>query len=193
MKRCKDCKLEKDESLFYGLQNECKECTKARVKENHKRVGNSYDVTEHGVIRVIYKAQVRNSKTRGHKPPDYTKAELKDWLYSQGYKGLYDKWVRGGMKKDEKPSVDRLDDFKPYSMDNIRLTTWFENRNKQYKDMMSGRGTGGQRCKKLVRAKGDESTTYVSYWSAVRDIGYSVEYQIKTGKTCRNGYTWRYI
>ena len=153
MKKCKDCGISKGENLFYGSQNECKECTKARVRNNHKRVGNAYDVTEHGVIRVIYKTQVRNSKTRGHKPPSYTKAELKDWLYGQGYKQIYSAWVDSGMKKDLKPSVDRIDDFKPYSMTNIRLTTWFENRHKQYRDIESGEGTGGRRCKKINEGK----------------------------------------
>lgn len=33
MKICKDCGLNKDESLFYGVQGECKDCTKLRVKK----------------------------------------------------------------------------------------------------------------------------------------------------------------
>ena len=33
MKVCKDCKINKDKSLFYATQGECKECTKQRVKK----------------------------------------------------------------------------------------------------------------------------------------------------------------
>lgn len=32
MKICKECKIEKESIDFYGLQGECKECTKKRVK-----------------------------------------------------------------------------------------------------------------------------------------------------------------
>lgn len=32
MKKCKECKADKDKSEFYGLQGECKECTKKRVR-----------------------------------------------------------------------------------------------------------------------------------------------------------------
>ena len=38
MKQCKDCKLFKDESEFYGAQGECKSCTKLRVKAREKRL-----------------------------------------------------------------------------------------------------------------------------------------------------------
>ena len=37
MKKCKDCKKEKPESDFYGLQGECKTCTKKRVRKNYSK------------------------------------------------------------------------------------------------------------------------------------------------------------
>lgn len=37
MKKCKDCLLEKDSKLFYGVQGECKECTKNRVRLNYSK------------------------------------------------------------------------------------------------------------------------------------------------------------
>jgi len=36
MKKCKDCKKEKKDNEFYGVQGECKECTKKRVKKNYR-------------------------------------------------------------------------------------------------------------------------------------------------------------
>ena len=38
MKVCKDCNLEKETSEFYGVQNECKECTKERVKLREQKL-----------------------------------------------------------------------------------------------------------------------------------------------------------
>lgn len=37
MKICKDCKKKKIETDFYGVQGECKECTKSRVSINYRK------------------------------------------------------------------------------------------------------------------------------------------------------------
>lgn len=201
MKSCKKCGLCKPLGEFYihrqmadGHLNNCKACVKASVKENSDRVGKSYDRTEKGVIRVIYKTQKRHSKLRGHGELPYTKKELASWMYDSGFKNLYDSWVDSGYRKDKKPSVDRKDDFKGYSFDNIQLGTWLDNRNHQKKDILNGTGTSGLRCKSLkkIDSGGGVVCIYVSYSSAVRDVGYSLEYQIKTGAKCRNGFYWEY-
>ncbi len=36
MKTCKDCGTQKDDSDFYGIQGECKDCTKKRVSKNYR-------------------------------------------------------------------------------------------------------------------------------------------------------------
>ena len=92
------------------------------------------------------------------------------------------------------PSIDRLDDFKGYSFSNIRLTTWKENREHQYKDIKNGVGTSGARCKTIYKFNADKELicNYVSYNEAQRQMGYSLEYQIKKGVTCRNNFYWSY-
>lgn len=194
MKVCKNCKEEKLESLFYGVQGECKECTKKRARENSKKVGSKYDFTEKGVLRVIYKTQKRHNKLRGHGGMPYTKQELMEWLYGNGFKKLYDAWVHSGFLSGKKPSIDRVDDFKGYSFDNIKLGTWSENRSHQHSDIINGVGTGGKRCKAVYQydGAGNLLATYVSYSQAVRSIGYSLEYQLKKQVKCRKGYYWSY-
>ncbi len=194
MKECKDCKAKKCESMFYGVQNECKECTKARVARNQKKIGDAYDSTEKGVLRVIYKTQKSSSKRRGHGCIPYSKSELSEWLYSNSFKPLYDKWIESGKKKDLKPSVDRIDDFKGYSFDNIKLGTWAENRQHQYDDITSGNGTSGARCKAVYKLDDDFNPIdrYISYSQAARSMGYSLEYQIKKKVKCRSGFYWSY-
>jgi len=194
LKKCKICKDIKDESFFYGVQGECKECTKSRVKSNSARVGSSYDFSEKGVIRVIYKTQKRHNTLRGFGELPYSKKQLCDWMYNNNFKCIFDDWTLSGNKKGMKPSIDRIDDFKGYSFKNITIGTWDKNREHQHNDIRSGKGTGGLRCKSLLKIDINQNVVceYVSYSSAVRDMGYSLEYQIKKSTKCRNGFFWKY-
>ena len=72
--------------------------------------------------------------------------------------------------------------------------TWRENQESQFDDILNGTGTGGLRCKKLHKFDSRRTliASYVSYSSAVRDIGYSLEYQIKKEVKCRKGHYWSY-
>lgn len=193
-KKCRKCKEVKCKSLFYGVQGECKECTKKAVKANASKVGRGYDFSERGVLRVIYKTQKRNNNLRGYGEMPYTKQELVSWMYANGYKEKFDEWVESGRAKDLKPSVDRVNDLKGYSFDNIQLLTWKENKEHQYSDKRSGIGTSGKQCKPLLKLDTDMNVIceFVSYSSAVRDAGYSLEYQIKNNCKCRNGFYWKY-
>lgn len=197
MKKCFKCGKTKKLDEFYkhkkmadGHLNKCKQCTRKDVANSEI----NYDRTEKGVIRVIYKTQKSNSIKRGHKPPSYTKTELAEWLYKNGFKKLYSEWVSSGYKKSKKPSVDRINDFKGYCLNNIKLGTWKDNKDHQTKDILSGAGTSGRRCKPVEMVTQDDLVvaTFHSYWAAVRSVGYSVEYQIKKGVKCRNGFYWRY-
>mgnify|MGYP007055198793 CR=1 FL=1 len=192
MNKCKVCSKNKCSinGFYKGSPNTCKECVKKRVKENK----NNYDFTEKGVVRVIYKTQKRNNKIRGHGKMPYSKDELKEWLYKSGFKIIFDEWVASGYISALKPSVDRIDDFNGYSFDNIIISTWRKNREHQRSDIINGVGTGGIRCKTLYKFDGVRNliASYVSYSSAARDVGYSLEYQIKKRSKCRNGYYWSY-
>ncbi len=80
----------------------------------------------------IYNTQQYGSKKRDHNQPDYSLIELKDWFWKQNNSEiLYNNWVINGYNKWDRPSVDRIDDAKGYSFDNIRLITWGENHKKR--------------------------------------------------------------
>ena len=204
MKECFKCKEVKDLSEFYthkqmadGHLNKCKECTKLDSKNNEKNNSKSelsYCKTEKGVIRVIYKTQVFNSKKRGHQPPEYTKEQLSIWLYNNGFKELYDIWKNSNFNKKLKPSCDRQDDYKNYSFDNIKLTTWDNNNKNQITDRYMGRSTSGKICKKLLQLDSNKNliAEYVSFSSARRSMKYSMERAIRSGRKDRNGFYWIY-
>ena len=204
MKECFKCKETKSLSEFYkhkkmtdGHLNKCKECTKIDSKNNEKNNSKSelsYCKTEKGVIRVIYKTQVFNSKRRGHELPEYTKEQLSEWLYNNGFKELYDIWKNSNFDKKIKPSCDRQDDYKNYSFDNIKLTTWDNNNKNQITDRYMGRSASGKICKKLLQLDSNKNliAEYVSFNSARRSMKYSMERAIRSGRKDRNGFYWIY-
>ena len=200
MKRiCKGCGEGKDTSEYYknkGVPNgKCKSCVKEQVRLNGQKVGNKYDSTEEGVVRVIYKTQKRNQKLRGHGELPYTKNELSFWLYENNFQELYDCWVSSGKTKDSKPSVDRVDSLLPYTFDNMKLITWKGNRDAQYQDKLEGKGSSGLSCHNLrkINLKGEVVATYTSYSEVRRLLGYCVHYPTKKGITCKEGFYWEVI
>ena len=198
-KKCIRCGEVKDLSEFYthpkmkdGHLNKCKECCKKASREADQF---AHDSSEKGVIRVLYKTQKRNSKVRGHEPPAYTKQEFKEWLYANGFKELYDAWVASGYDKWMNTSCDRIDDYKGYSLDNICLTTWKANKDKQTEDILLHRSTSGERCKTTQRtdASGKVLKEWVSLNAARRETGIlALDHYIHTAKQAPDGYFYRY-
>ena len=96
-------------------------------------------LTLEGKLRYIYKHQIKNSKSRGHNPPEYSEQELVNkFIHSPNYIKLYNTWKSSGFKPELAPSIDRKEDFKEYSFDNITLMTWQKNNFKEYAKHKSG-------------------------------------------------------
>lgn len=133
---CKDCGEVKDLSQFVpkasctdGYEVRCRSC---RVLKYNKA-----DPVK--MFKKTYLSQVDHSVTRGHPPPAYSLEELYDWLDNQpNIHELWDAYVTNNYAKDLKPSIDRIDDLKPYTLDNIQLLTWKENRDKGAKSKKEG-------------------------------------------------------
>jgi hypothetical protein len=123
VKKCSNCEVTKTIDAFSvnskgHLLSICKDCMCKKSIEYYRSVK--------GLIKSIFRTQKKASKIRGHKPPAYTFEELYNWILSQShFKKLYDRWVESGYKKDLRPSIDRLDDSKGYSFDNIQLSLFF--------------------------------------------------------------------
>ena len=196
-KYCKECKkiLKIKRDKRYRQSDLGKETAKTRKQsDKYKEDRREYDKTEKGVIRVIYKTQKSNSKKRGHEYPSYTKKELSDWLYKNCFKLKYNNWVNSNYHKSKKPSVDRIEDNKGYSLCNIRLVDWETNFRKSVEDRINGIGTQGSKTKKVGCFCGSELIcVYVSVQSIRRMTGSCKHYYIVSGKKDKNGFTWKYI
>jgi len=97
------------------------------------------DNREKHLLSDIYKGQRQRSKRREHPYPSYSKVELREWMEEQlRYPELMKNWIDSDFETDLKPSVDRLRFDEPYTMENIQLGTWKENRDNHYDDQRSG-------------------------------------------------------
>lgn len=86
-----------------------------------------------GCISKIYNAQRQNSKARGHGTLPYNKYQLIDWALKQPETWtIYERWKLSNYDFNLTPSIDRLKDELGYSFDNIRITTWQDNRAKEW-------------------------------------------------------------
>ena len=138
-KVCFTCQQSKNVSEFGkqkaskdGFYPNCKICTR-QLDINAGR-------TKSGFISRLYKNQKKNATSRGHDVQTYTKIELTEWLNSNAlWNPLFKQWEDSDYDTELKPSADRIDDTLSYTLDNIQLMTWNENRSKAHRDMKSGK------------------------------------------------------
>ncbi len=115
----------KNKSKSDGHADECKDCNKLKLIE--------FKHSQRGVAVTIFDSQNLRSGKRGHDAPTYSKEEFADWLFAQPiFEELFYAWQMSGYETRLKPSADRLDDEKGYSIDNIQLVTWEENNQKEH-------------------------------------------------------------
>lgn len=136
-----------------------------------------YKTSLKGMVYSIYHKQIRNSKTRGHLAPAYTKEELLKWVENQPHlEKLRKDWVDSNFNIELKPSIDRLDNSLGYTLTNIQLISWKENKELAYNATRSntlynsGLLNGGHRAVACFDLDGNYITSYISMAEAARDI-----------------------
>lgn len=152
--------------------------------------------TKKGVVTRAYGHQREKSKRRGYEMPKYTNKELRDWAFSQPiFHRLYEDWVSSNYKTSLKPSFDRINDYKTYSLDNIRITTVEQNCSRYYEDAKNGLNTKMGRVVLQTDLDGNFIKAYPSINIAARemDVNHSSIASVCKGinKTCK-GYKWEY-
>lgn len=196
-RKCSECGHIKDIDEFYfnkngagGRLNICKTC--------HKKKHREYRHSRKGVVAQMLSHQRHSSKARQHEPPLYSLDELRGWVHSQdNWESLYVSWVTSGFLKDLKPSTDRLNDYRGYMLDNMRLVTWRENIDKMSADRISGANNKISKAVVGTNIDTGEIIEFYSARSAARSIGVA---QGGISGCCLNkpkyktagGYTWKF-
>ena len=135
---CRSCGDIKTKSDFYvasnnksGFRKSCKVCdNKASMDYSHTRDG--------WLTRVCNK-QRELSKHRGMAMPNYTKGELGVFISNNGFNELFTAWQESNFDTVKRPSISRLDDYLPYTLDNIELLSWEDHRKVSSFDIRNGR------------------------------------------------------
>ena len=113
-------------------------------------------------LAVIYANQKSREITRFHGEPQYTLEELRA-RFENDYEfiTLFNQWVESGYAKQLAPSLDRVDNSKGYTLDNLEVVTWEEN----------NRRGAEARSTSVIAIKGDERTPYPSIKAAAKGTG----------------------
>jgi hypothetical protein len=123
---------------------------------------------------------------------EYTLKELHEkFLHDKKFNRIYEEWVNSGYDLQFKPTIDRINCKKTYTIENIQILSWSENRYKQRMELKL------IRAKPIAMLKGDVVVEkFKSVSDAVRKTGLSQGNisSCLTGKrkTC-DGYMWRYV
>lgn len=149
--------------------------------------------------------RTRNKKRHNLDLP-FSREEFVVWLdtyYEDEFDELFARYLESDCDKNLAPSIDRLDDYKPYSLDNIRLTTWKEN-NKKGRSSEKNKKQCGEMAKKVWSKKVGQYTlaeelinVYSSTREAERILGFVDHSAI--AKVCRGesnthkGFIWKYL
>ena len=137
-KICSGCGIEKpieeyhkNKAASHGLVSRCIPCQKEYTK--------LYKRTYKGLCTSIYIEQKNSSKVRGHPLPNYSSKDLYVWITNQpNFLSLFDSWILDKYSRRSRPSVDRIDNSKPYTLCNIRLVTFKYNNERSHVDAANG-------------------------------------------------------
>lgn len=195
MKICKRCLVEKNEADFYvklkngnALRDVCISCC---LKYNK-----SYAHSINGLIAHMFFDQKKHAIIRSQSLPSYDLKQFKEWMLSQDkFLQLYEEWELSNFLKAKRPSADRVNDFLSYSLDNITLMTWAENKSKAGLQMKNGTGTSGLRCKPIIQLdmQGNIIAEFVSTAQARRVTGFSGILNVLKGRSLTaGGFYWQY-
>ena len=151
---------------------------------------NKYRKTPKGVLTNMNNHKKEKNKKNGFGEIGYTLKWLQDtYLNNPTFLKLFKEWEKSNYLKALKPSIDRINNKKGYTKDNIHILTWGENRFKQTMERRSRKGIVYQVLNNKV----------IKIWKSQREIcktlNISQSYlsNVLTGrKKTAYGYKWIY-
>jgi hypothetical protein len=118
------------------------------------------------------------------------------WVVSQpNFELLYTQLLTSNYIKKLKPSIDRIDDYKPYTFDNIQIMMWGDNKAKGSRDRRNGINNKDSKAVVKYDIDGSFICEIYSIMEAGRRTGIG---RTSISKACRGiqktagGYKWKY-
>jgi hypothetical protein len=162
--------------------------------------------TQEGWLTKVYGRMRKSAKDRGMPMPTFTKKELWGWIDKAKFNSLFEAWCESGCKKQLVPSINRIDDYKSYTLDNIELITWAENNKKgrgSIKTWELAHSKLGDTAKAMFSkpvAKADLDGTVLCIYPSVREAARQNNADASTiSKVCRgekhthHKHKWTYL
>lgn len=150
----------------------------AKTKEQIFNWNRNWNKSKKGVCIRLWHHNKTNSIKRGHPEPSYTQEELTKWILSQpNFDRLYSIWVESGYDRMKAVSIDRLNNSKGYSFDNIQLVdfqTNCDNAIRDTKHKLIHNPTllnGGHRAVTQFDLKGNPICSHISLSAAAEYLG----------------------
>ena len=155
-------------------------------------------------ITKIYGRMKRDNKNKFNIDLPFTKDEFKKWLddnYKTEIRRMLTEYKNSNYIKYLCPSVDRIDDYKSYTFDNMQLITWKENNDKGRISLKNKKQCSEMAkrvwSKKVIQKDldGNVITTFNSTHDVERLLGYDSSL---IARACRlnkvsKGYRWEYV
>ena len=149
------------------------------------------------MARCIWGNQRKTSKHRGLPLPNYSSDDFVKWLLNhESFEELYQKWVDSGYSRWASPSVDRIDNEKPYTLETIILTDWQSNFDRGNLDRKNCIKITLHRKVVQFDLNGKKIKEFLSVSSASRETG---THRVPLYKCCKGiyhtagGYKWKYL
>lgn len=175
------------EELLYFFPY-CKECNLQKKRDK--------DRTRGGIANTLYISQRLHSRKRGYPDPAYTLEDLRAWLHAQPqFESLFITWESSNYLSDLKPSCNRLNDYEGYTLKNIELVTWKENKEAWARDCVEGKNRKISRAVQQFSLKGEFIQEYFSIQEAGRQLSIPHGNIVKACTGERNaagGFKWQY-
>ena len=171
---------------------------KERISKKNKERYRTHGRTFSGVVEQIYKSMRDSSRKRKMTPPDFSLEELFIWFLEQKNANfIFLNWRISCYSKWMKPSCDRIDDYKSYSLDNLKLGTWLDNSKNGNNARKNGLNNKDSKAVTGINTKTGEIVKFHSGIEASRRLNIK---QASISKVCLNkphcksagGYKWSY-
>lgn len=154
-KTCTKCKELKDLDCFYkrkkhkdGLRYICKQCSYV--------ISRKYTRTRHGKIMVMYsaaKARCRSKDAYKDREVEMSISEFTEFVKTTEYYKIFNTWVDSGYKKMLSPSIDRIDNDKGYTINNIQIIPLIDNIKKDIGKSWHGGRKGKLKNSDIIRIR----------------------------------------